>query len=43
MEQTQTTLSPIISGLGRLLRFTLFILTAGFAYPHVCTERMKLK
>ena len=43
MEQTQTTTAAVTSGLGRLLRFVAFILTLGFAYPHVCTERLKLE
>jgi len=28
--------------LGRLLRFIVFLATAGWAYPHVCTEDMDL-
>ena len=43
MEQTQPMLASVVSRLGWLLRFVLFLLTGGFAYPHVCTEGMKLK
>ena len=32
----------IIRKLARLGRFLLFLLTAGWAYPHVCTEGMDL-
>lgn len=28
--------------LGRLLRFVIFLCTAGWAFPHVCTEDMDL-
>ena len=38
MEKTQTTLGTATSVLGRLFRIVLFVLTAGFAYPYVCTE-----
>ena len=43
MEKTQTTLAAVTSGLNRLFRFVLFVFTAGFAYPHVCTEGLKPK
>ena len=32
----------VIRKLGRLGRFILFLCTAGWAYPHVCTEDMDL-
>jgi len=32
----------MISKLARLGRFIAFILTAGWAFPHVCTEDMDL-
>lgn len=34
--------SIAIRKLGRLGRFILFLCTAGWAYPHVCTEDMDL-
>jgi len=34
--------STISRKLGRLFRFMMFLLTAGWAYPHVCTEDMDL-
>ncbi len=34
--------STVIRKLGRLGRFILFLCTAGWAYPHVCTEDMDL-
>jgi hypothetical protein len=34
--------SPISRRLRRLFRFVMFLLTAGWAYPHVCTEDMDL-
>ena len=42
MEQEQTVLAVATSGLSRLCRFVLFVLTGGFAFPHVCTEGMEL-
>ena len=35
-------MSPIIRKLGRLGRFVIFLCTAGWAFPHVCTEGMDL-
>ena len=32
----------VIRKLGRLGRFMVFLCTAGWAYPHVCTEDMDL-
>jgi len=45
MSQTRTT--PPLSGsvirkLHRLGRFIVFLCTAGWAFPHVCTEHMNL-
>lgn len=34
--------SPIVRKLLRLGRFIIFLCTAGWAYPHVCTEDMDL-
>ena len=34
--------SPLMRKLARLGRFIVFILTAGWAFPHVCTEDMDL-
>ncbi len=34
--------STISRKLRRLFRFVMFLLTAGWAYPHVCTEDMDL-
>ena len=31
-----------LSKLGRLVRFIVFLCTAGWAFPHVCTEGMDL-
>ncbi len=42
MSQIQTTKTAVMYGVGWLFRFVLFILTSGFAYPHVCTEGMDL-
>ena len=36
------TRATVIATLGRLGRFILFLCTAGWAYPHVCTEEMDL-
>ncbi len=33
---------PVIAKLGRFARFIVFLLTAGWAFPHVCTEDMDL-
>jgi len=43
MTQDQALLTKTTHGLGWVLRFVAFILTAGWAFPHVCTEGMKLK
>ena len=32
----------IVHKLGRLGRFIVFLCTAGWAFPHVCTEHMDL-
>ena len=38
-----TTLSAtVIRKLRRLTRFIIFLCTAGWAFPHVCTEHMDL-
>lgn len=34
--------SDILRRLARLGRFVLFLCTAGWAFPHVCTEGMDL-
>ena len=34
--------AAILRKLGRLGRFVAFICTAGWAFPHVCTEGMDL-
>jgi hypothetical protein len=34
--------NPIVRKLLRLGRFIIFLCTAGWAYPHVCTEDMDL-
>jgi hypothetical protein len=34
--------SSMIGKLGRLARFLVFLCTAGWAFPHVCTEGMDL-
>ena len=34
--------ATVIRKLGRLGRFMVFLCTAGWAYPHVCTEHMDL-
>ena len=34
--------STLLAKLGRLGRFVLFLCTAGWAFPHVCTEGMDL-
>ena len=33
---------PVVHNLGRLGRFIVFLCTAGWAFPHVCTEGMDL-
>lgn len=41
--QSTTVLSnAILSRLGRLGRFVVFLCTAGWLFPHACTERMDL-
>ncbi len=45
MSQPASTASlstTVIRKLARLGRFILFLCTAGWAYPHVCTEGMDL-
>ena len=34
--------APALRSLGRLVRFVVFLCTAGWAFPHVCTEGMDL-
>lgn len=34
--------AKVIRTLARLVRFLFFLCTAGWAYPHVCTEDMDL-
>jgi hypothetical protein len=34
--------STVMRKIGRLARFILFLCTAGWAFPHVCTEDMDL-
>ena len=34
--------STLLGKLGRLGRFAVFLCTAGWAFPHVCTEGMDL-
>ena len=41
--QSSTALpNAIFSKLGRLARFVVFLCTAGWLFPHACTERMDL-
>jgi hypothetical protein len=40
MRANQSVPSAITRKLGRLARFILFLCTAGWAFPHVCTEDM---
>ena len=44
MSQTETPSvhSTLIRMLGRSARFIVFLCTAGWAFPHVCTEDMDL-
>ena len=45
MSQTESTTAltaTVVRKLGRLGRFMLFLCTAGWAFPHVCTEDMDL-
>lgn len=39
---TSTLAARIIRKLGRLGRFMVFLCTAGWTFPHVCTEDMDL-
>ena len=39
---TTTGLAGIILRASRLCRFLIFLCTAGWAFPHVCTEGMDL-
>ncbi len=34
--------TAILARLGRLFRFVVFLCTAGWLYPHACTEGMDL-
>lgn len=44
MIQSTSTSSPktLTQRIGRLLRFIAFVGTAGWLFPHVCTESMDL-
>jgi hypothetical protein len=45
MSQTGKTTEPsaaFLLKLGRLMRFIIFLCTAGWAFPHVCTEDLDL-
>lgn len=45
MNSAQTSpdlLTAILARLGRLFRFVVFLCTAGWLYPHACTEGMDL-
>ena len=41
-ETTPTSTPIILRKLGRLGRFVIFLCTAGWAFPHICTEGMDL-
>ena len=41
-EATASVAGNILRKLGRLGRFIIFLCTAGWAFPHVCTEGMDL-
>lgn len=41
-EATPELTIKVIRKLGRLGRFIVFLCTAGWAFPHVCTEYMDL-
>lgn len=41
-ESTATLTTALARRLGRLGRFVIFLCTAGWAFPHVCTEGMDL-
>ena len=41
-EVTPELTTKVIRKLGRLGRFIVFLCTAGWAFPHVCTEHMDL-
>jgi hypothetical protein len=45
MNPTQSTTAlpnASLAKLGRLARFVVFLCTAGWLFPHTCTERMDL-
>ncbi len=45
MNQTQSSTAlpnSILARLGRLARFVVFLCTAGWLFPHACTEGMDL-
>lgn len=43
IESTATPLSTrLLQGIVRLGRFCVFLCTAGWLFPHVCTEKMDL-
>jgi hypothetical protein len=42
IESTTALTATVVRKLSRLGRFMLFLCTAGWAYPHVCTEDMDL-
>ena len=39
---TRSVSATVTAKLGRLGRFIVFLCTAGWAYPHVCTEGLNL-
>ena len=41
-ESSATSTAIILRKLGRLGRFVIFLCTAGWAFPHICTEGMDL-
>ena len=41
-EATPELTTKVIRKLGRLGRFIVFLCTAGWAFPHVCTEHLDL-
>jgi hypothetical protein len=41
-ESSETSTAVILRKLGRLGRFVIFLCTAGWAFPHICTEGMDL-
>ena len=41
-ESSPTSTATMLRKLGRLGRFVIFLCTAGWAFPHICTEGMDL-